>query len=165
MQDSSLKILLFLLLIFPALTQGYGGPPAQSTVFYREGAELFKSGDTASAELKFKESIKLSPSYSLAHYGLGRVYLVTEGKNDDAIISLRKSVELDPGLARGYFYLGLAELLGGRYVEALHSFKNAHDLDKGLVESLYNMAVIYDHLGNSYRAFFYYRQYINETEK
>lgn len=144
---------------------GYGGPPAQSTIFYREGAEFFKQGNIASAELKFRESAKLSPSYSLAHYGLGRVYLVTEGKNDEAIKSLRKSVELDPGLAKGYFYLGLAELIGERYIEAIHSFKDAYDRDRGFVEALYNIAVIYDHLGNSYRAFVYYRQYVNETEK
>lgn len=164
MRDSCLKIFL-LILLFAAAGRLFGSTPARSTVFYREGVELFKKSDFDSAEQKFLDSLKESPSYSLAYYGLGRVYLATDGKNDEAITCLKKSVELDPGLAKGYFYLGLAELLGGRYVEALHSFKNAHDLDRGFVESLYNMAVIYDHLGNSYRAFVYYRQYLKETEE
>ena len=165
MRDSFLKILLLFLFALQPASLLYGNPAAQSAIYYSEGAELFKKGDFASAQNKFLESLKLSPSSSLAYYGLGRVYLATDGNNDEAITCLRKSVELDAGLARGFFYLGLAELLGGKYVEALHSFKNAHDLDKGLVESLYNIAVIYEHLGKSYNAFVYYRRYVDETEK
>lgn len=165
MQNSFIRKGLFLLFIFLTVTRAFGGQPALSTVYYQEGAALFKAGDIYSAEQKFLESLKESPSYSLAYYGLGRVYISTDGKADEAITCLRKSVELDPGLARGYFYLGLAELIDRRYVEALHSFKNAYDRDKRFVESLYNIAVIYDLLGNSYRAFVYYRQYVDETEK
>ena len=159
------RILAPLLLIFLLPVQGYSGPPVQSTLLYREGAELFKKGDIESAELKFTESVKLSPSYSLAYYGLGRVYLFKEDKIDDAITHLRKSVELDAGLARGYFYLGLAELLAEKHIEALHSFENAYSRDSRFIESLYNIAVIHEHLGNSFKAFVYFRRYINETEK
>lgn len=164
MRDSILIFLSVLLLSFPFTPMLYGTPASQSATYYSEGVELFKQGDLTSAESRFLESLKLSPFYSLAYYGLGRVYLAKEGNNDEAITCLRKSVQLDSGLAKGYFYLGLAELLGGKYVEALHSFKNAHDLDKGFAESLYNIAVIYEHLGNNYRAFVYYRKYINEIE-
>ncbi len=162
--NSAWRLFLFFLIILP-VPQVCTGTPVQSTVLYREGADLFKKGDIAAAEQKFVESVKLSPSYSLAHYGLGRVYLASKGKTDDAIKSLRHSVELDSGLAKGYFYLGLAEFIGEKYVESLHSFKAAYERDRGFVEALYNMGVIYDLLGNNYMAFVYYRQYFNETEK
>ncbi len=165
MRGNSKKRITTFFLISCIYLQAYAGPPAQSTLCYQEGVDLFKNGNAAAAGLKFMESVKLSSSYSLAYYGLGRVYLLDGTRIDDAIINLQKSVELDPGLAKGFFYLGLAEFIGERYVEAIHSFKNAYDLDKRFVESLYNIAVIYDHLGNSYRAFVYYRQYINETEE
>lgn len=165
MQGSIFRFFSVLLLALTFHSLLYGTPAAQSAIYYNEGVDLFKQGEFTSAESKFLESLKLSPFYSLAYYGLGRVYLATEGNNDEAITCLRKSVQLDSGLAKGYFYLGLAELLGGKYVEALHSFQSAHDLDKGFAESLYNIAVIYEHLGNNYRAFVYYRKYIDETEK
>lgn len=161
--NSARRLLLcFLIILMPQISNG---TPAQSTVLYREGTELFKKGDISAAEQKFMESVKLSPSYSLAHYGLGRVYLMNKDKTDDAIKSFRRSVELDPGLAKGYFYLGLAEFIGGKYQDALHSFKAAYERDRGYVEALYNMGVIYDLLGKNYMAFVYYRQYFNEKEK
>jgi len=165
MRDNLYRVLPSLLFILALTSLLYGTPAVQSSTFYNEGVQLFQKRDFISAQNKFLESLKISPYSSLAYYGLGRVYLATEGNNDEAITCLKKSVELDPGMAKAYFYLGLAELLGERYVEALHSFRSAYDIDRGLVESLYNIAVIYEHLGKSYNAFVYYRRYIDETEK
>ena len=137
---------------------------SQSTEYYREGVELFKKKDYLSAEKKFAEAVKYSPYYSLGYYGLGRVYLLDGKKIKDAIKNLRKSVELDRDLARGYFYLGLAEFFSGKNIEAIHSFSSAFEKDRKLVESLYNIGVIYDELGNSYKAFSYYRKYINDLK-
>ena len=153
---------ILLLLILPQAL--YPGQASPSTAFYNEGTELFKKGDFTAAEIKFRESIKYSPSYYLPYYGMGRVCLLDSKRIGDAVSYLQKSVELDSGFAKGYFYLGLAEFIGGRNIEALHSFQSAYDRDKRLVESLYNIGVIYDNLGNSYRAFIYYRMYINETK-
>jgi len=165
MPDNCLKTLFLFIIALHSSTMLHGSPAGQSVKYYSEGVESFKTGDLKTAGNKFLESLKLSPYSSLPYYGLGRVYLSTEGNNDEAITCLKKSVELDPGLAKGFFYLGLAELLGGRYVEALHSFKSAYDLDRKYVEALYNIAAIYEHLGKSYNAFLYYRRYIDETEK
>jgi tetratricopeptide (TPR) repeat protein len=165
MPNNCLKALFLFIISIHSFPLLYGAPAAQSVKYYNEGVESFKTGDLSTAESKFLESLKLSPYYSLAYYGLGRVYLSTEGSNDEAITCLKKSIELDPGLAKGFFYLGLAELLGGRYVESIHSFKSAYDLDRKFVESLYNIATIYEHLGKSYNAFVYYRRYVDETEK
>ena len=67
-------------------------------------------------------------------------------------------------MSKGWFKLGLAELLSGKYIESLHSFKEAYDRDKTFIEALYNMGVVYDLLGDDYKAFTYYRLYYRKVK-
>lgn len=156
------SVLFVFLLLLPLRVSAATASP--STDYYREGVELFKKGDYGAAEAKFLEAVRYSPCYSLGYYGLGRVYLHDAERIDDAIKNLQRSVELDANLAKGYFYLGLAEYIGNRSVEALHSFSTAYEKDRRFIESLYNIGVIYDELGNTYRAFTFYRRYMNELK-
>jgi len=87
-----------------------------------------------------------------------------KGRIPDAVKHLRRSVNLDPGFSRGWFKLGLAEFFSGKYIDSLHSFKEAYDKDKTFIEALYNMGVIYDLLGNDYLAFTYYRLYYKKKK-
>lgn len=135
-----------------------------STFYYNRGVESFKAGSMTDAETNFKKAVEVNPSYTLGHYGLGRVYLLRKDKVSEAVRELKISVSLDPGLARGWFKLGLAELVSGKYMDSLHSFKEAYDRDKTFIEALYNMGVIYDLLGDEYLAFTYYRQYYRKTK-
>lgn len=135
-----------------------------STFYYNRGVELFKAGNLSEAEQSFNKSLEINPSYTLGHYGLGRIYMRQKGKVPDAIKHLKRSVSLDPGFVRGWFKLGLAEMLAGRYVESLHSFREAYDRDKTFIEALYNMGVIYDLLGDDYIAFTYYRLYYKKVK-
>jgi tetratricopeptide (TPR) repeat protein len=99
-----------------------------------------------------------------AYYALGRLYIRQNGKVKDAIINLQKAIECDNNLANANFYLGLAQLISEKYM-SYSSFKRAYELDKKYAEALFNIAVIYEHLGNDYMAFFFYREYLKETEK
>lgn len=135
-----------------------------STVFYKEGVSLVKTGDLAGAEKSFKKAVDVSPDYCLGYYGLGRVYLMEKGRVKDAIKCLRRSVTLDGNFARGWFYLGLAEFFSGRLKDSIHSFKAAHDKDRRFTESYYNIGVIYDQMGDGYRAFYYYHLYLVEAK-
>jgi tetratricopeptide (TPR) repeat protein len=132
---------------------------------YSEGLSFYKEKKYQEAEAKFKESIKVNQWYALPYYALGRLYIRQNGKVKDAIINLQKAIECDNNLANANFYLGLAQLISEKYIEAIHSFKRAYELDKKYAEALFNIAVIYEHLGNDYMAFFYYREYLKETEK
>lgn len=130
-----------------------------STSFYKKGVESFKAGNITEAEQNFKKAVEANPSYTLGHYGLGRVYIKQKGRIPDAIKHLKHSVSLDPNFSRGWFKLGLAEFLSGKYIDSIHSFREAYDRDKTFVEALYNIGVIYDLLGKEYTAFTYYRLY------
>lgn len=135
-----------------------------STFYYNKGVEEFKAGNPGDAENSFKEAVKINPSYTLGHYGLGRIYILQKNRVPDAIKHLKLAVSLDPGFAKGWFKLGLAELISGKYVESLQSFKQAYERDKTFIEALYNMGVVYDLLGDNYTAFTYYRQYYRKVK-
>ena len=135
-----------------------------STFYYRKGVESFKAGNLSEAETNFKQAVEVNPSYTLGHYGLGRVYILQKDKIPLAIKHLKISVSLDPGFVKGWFKLGLAEFVSGKYMESIHSFKEAYDRDKTFIEALYNMGVVYDLLGNDYRAYTYYRLYYLKTK-
>jgi len=154
------NVIIFLILIFYQT----GIYAENSTFYYNKGVELFKSGNFTEAEINFKEALKINPSYTLGHYGLGRIYILQKGKAPNAIKHLKISVSLDPGFVRGWFKLGLAELISGKYLESLQSFKQAYERDKNFIESLYNMGVVYDLLGDNYTAFTYYRLYYRRVK-
>ena len=130
-----------------------------STFYYNKGVEFFKADNMLEAENNFKLAVKINPAYTLGHYGLGRVYILQNGKLKDAIKHLKLSVSLDPDFAKGWFKLGLAELISGKYVESLHSFDKAYEKDETFIEALYNLGVAYDLLGDEFKALTYYRLY------
>jgi tetratricopeptide (TPR) repeat protein len=136
-----------------------------STELYKQGAELAKAGRIDEAIPIFKKVIEISPYYCLGHYGLGKSYLYKEGKLPDAIKYLRLAVEYDKKFAKGYFYLGLAYLLSDKKVYALHAFKQAYEIDDTFYESLYNISIIYEKMGNSYESSIYFNRYRREKTK
>ena len=150
--------ILFLLLLMQIAVQG-----ENSTFYYNKGVEFFKAGNMLEAENNFKQAVKVNPAYTLGHYGLGRIYILQNAKIKDAIKHLKLSVSLDPNFAKGWFKLGLAELISGRYVDSLHSFKKAYEIDESFIEALYNMGVVYDLLGDEFKALTYYRLYYRKV--
>lgn len=136
-----------------------------SSKLYNEGVEAFKAGEIDKALEFFKEAAQINNNYSLAHYGIGRVYLLQEKKAADAVVHLKRSVELDSRFAKGYFYLGMAQLLTGKYNDSIASFKSAYERDVSLQESLYNISRAYELLGDKVNSLTYYRRYISAKEK
>jgi TolA-binding protein len=68
-------------------------------------------------------------------------------------------------MPQAHFYLGMACLLSEKYVYALHAFSDAYSRDSSYVESLYNIGVIYDRMGNRAKARLYYNRYNHEKER
>jgi len=135
-----------------------------STEYYNEGLEYAKSGRLELAEQSFKKTIEVNRYYCLGHYGLGRVYMYRPDTMDRAIVHLKKAVELDSDYAPAWFYLGLAQLVTGKYVDSIHSFGSAFEKDNRFVESLYNIGTVYELLGDDYKAFYYYRKYLYQKK-
>ena len=135
-----------------------------STFYYNKGVEFFKADNMPEAENNFKLAVKVNPSYTLGHYGLGRIYILQKGKMNDAIKHFKLSVSLDPNFAKGWFKLGLAELISGRYIDSLHSFEKAYEKDETFIEALYNIGIAYDLLGDDFKALTYYRLYYRKIK-
>ena len=139
-------------------------PGENSTFYYNKGVEFFKADNMLEAENNFKLAVKVNPAYTLGHYGLGRVYILQNGKVKDAVKHFKLSVSLDPNFVNGWFKLGLAELISGKYIDCLHSFKKAYELDETFIEALYNMGAAYDLIGDEFNALACYRLYYRKAK-
>jgi tetratricopeptide (TPR) repeat protein len=151
-------------LILFFLSPGYS-EILNSTRFYNEGVERFKEGDNEKALELFLKAAEINDSYTLAHYGIGRVYLQQQNRTEDAVKHLKKAVQLDSSFAKGFFYLGMAQMLAGKYNDSIKSFKKAYEKDIALQESLYNISVAYDMKGDKLNSIIYYKKYIKAKEK
>lgn len=138
---------------------------ANSTESYKTAERMAIAGDFDAAIGGFRKTIEINPHYALAHYGLGKACLYREGMLKQAVYHLESSVDLDKGLARAYFYLGIAYMFSKRYGLALNAFRTAYERDGGLVEALYNMAVVYDLVGKHTMALKSYERYLLEKNK
>jgi tetratricopeptide (TPR) repeat protein len=158
MRNRLIALLVFLI-VAPAMAR------ENSTDLYKEGVEQFLQGNYKKAEALFKKTIEVSPWYTLGYYGLGRVYLREPGKVELAVKMLQRSVFLDKNLAKGHFYLGMALQLDKKYPLALHAYKEAYRIDSTIIQSLYNIGVIYDIMKQRHKSFFYFRKYKEERNK
>lgn len=162
------KALINIALAAAALTLFYSPLCAQilnSTKFYNEGVKSFKEGDREKALGLFIKAAEINDNYSLAHYGIGRVHLLQENKAGEAVKHLKKAVQLDSSFAKGFFYLGMAQLLAEKYNDSITSFKKAYEKDITLQDSLYNISMAYDLIGDKINSILYYKKYIYVKEK
>jgi len=136
-----------------------------SVSVYNEGRALAQKGDIDAAIPFFEKAVRLSPNYALAHYALGRAYLYKESKMKDAVRELSYSVRCDRRLAKGYFYLGIAYLFSKKYDRAIHSFNDAYSTDRTYYPSLYNIASIYDKIGQTQKARQFFMRYFEEMHR
>lgn len=168
MSSSALRCILAacLTVFLPFVSEtGYPQAPENSSALYHKGAALAKNGAVDQSIPLFRRVIELSPSYCLGHYGLGKAYLSSPGMLGDAIKHLRLCVRYDQRFAKGYFYLGMAYLFAKQYVPALHAFKSAYDYDETMLEALYNIFIIYDMMGQGFKAMVYYNKYLEEKTR
>ena len=83
-----------------------------------------KRYDEAMKEYNRALEDKTFPSPEVIHLNIGKLYRL-RGENDAAIASMKKSVELNPSFARGYFELGMTYEQLGRNEESLRSYTDA----------------------------------------
>jgi|HubBroStandDraft_1064217.scaffolds.fasta_scaffold10193_3 tetratricopeptide (TPR) repeat protein len=90
-------------------------------------------GDDEPARKSFEQSLRLNPNQSNAWLGLG-LLAQKQGKLDEAISDLSRSVELQPN-AQGYFELGRTLAQAGRVPEALDAYQQALKIAPDFVEA------------------------------
>lgn len=154
---------LFLLFFFFLASSAESGE--NPSVIYKKGAAFAAQGEIDKAIEIFKPLAESNPYYSLAHYGLGKAYLIKNGMLDEAIRHLKISVTLDRRFAKGYFYLGLAYQLSNRYNLAIKAYKDAYNFSNSQIEALFNIGAVYDITGRIYQSKIYFNRYIKYKTK
>ncbi len=79
---------------------------AQVRAAFERGAQAMRSGQTAAAEMAFRDAVRLAPGMAEAYVDLGLV-LGREGKMGEAIATLHQALALDAAAPSVHLYLGI----------------------------------------------------------
>ncbi len=120
--------------------------------------EAFKPENLTSAEIVFKQALKLDPNYGQAEAGLGEAYWHTyENTRQKSWISqaqeaCSKAIDLGNAGAEGHLCLGLLENGTGQYEKAAEQLQQAVQLDPTNDQAYLNLAGAWQHLNQSDKA-------------
>jgi TolB-like protein/DNA-binding winged helix-turn-helix (wHTH) protein/Flp pilus assembly protein TadD len=98
-----------------------------------------------------RRTLEMEPNFAHAHYRLGQIY-VLKGKNQDAIVELKKAIALSGGSPRATAELGLAYARLGDTSEASKLLLELRARSRLRYVSPFNMALIYGGLGDNRQA-------------
>ena len=127
-----------------------GGPEQGSDLLLREraavheierGDRLKAAGDLAGALAAYDSALEKKEDYVEAIIVRASV-LVERGEPEVAVGSLERLVQIDPGSARAWNYLGLVQYQSEQWDKSSASFEKALHLDADSVEVLVNLAVL-----------------------
>ncbi|MBE0597428.1 MAG: tetratricopeptide repeat protein [Desulfuromonadales bacterium] len=90
--------------------------------------------------------VRKSPEKARPWYNLG-TYLVDEGRLEEAIPALSRTLQIDPQKADAWHNLGRAHLVSGNYGAAVPSLREAVRLAPELENAVVNLAVALIHVG------------------
>jgi S1-C subfamily serine protease len=114
---------------------------------YRNGLESLWLGNYDNALDFFENAVNKNPRRADAWIQVGYCK-VKQGKNDDAIRAYQQALRLKPESADLRNKLGDAYYYGGRLQEAIASYNEAARLRPDNPEAYYNLAVVYDEIGD-----------------
>ena len=105
------------------------------------GALYYQQGQFAKAAEQFQAAVDLAPDEAYGYYNLGGTYLAL-GRNEDAIIVLKKGLAIQPDGA-AWSNLGSAYMYVGKYEDAAEAMKKATEMGP-------HDHVLWRNLGDSY---------------
>ncbi|HEX8812861.1 MAG TPA: protein kinase, partial [Terracidiphilus sp.] len=120
--------------------------------------ESRKPENLTSAEIVFKEALKIDPNFGQAEAGLGQTYWLRYqlGKQKQWIApaqqACNKAIELGNAGAEGHVCLGLLEDGTGRYEQAAEQFQQAVQLEPANERAYASLAETYQHLNQPDKA-------------
>ncbi len=98
-----------------------------------------------------KKALEIDPSYWIAHYTLGWIYL-QKGQTREAIAAFQKAAELS-GFSMAIAPLGYAHAKAGNRAEAMKILADLKERSKTGIVSPYDMATLYFGLGDKEQGF------------
>ena len=105
------------LVVGKAMPTAAGGPAVTADQAYAQMAHLVQQGDCAGAMPQVDAFLAANPEHARAYYLKGYCAAVLE-KNEDAVVALEKSVELEPTFAGSRTLLGKVYARLGKLAEA-----------------------------------------------
>ena len=101
----------------------------------------------------FEAAIRKQPDSYIGYFYCGKILLkMNDGRLEQAIEQLRKTVQLAPDFAEGRYELGRALEHAGKTREAISEYEASTRRDPALAESHYRLAVLYRKQGDATHA-------------
>lgn len=85
--------------------------------------------DWPGAEQEFRRAIELNPRHIFAHQANAHMCLAATGRLDEALLEIKRTVELDPRVSFTYAILGNLLYMNGQYDQAIEACRKALELD------------------------------------
>jgi len=98
------------------------------------------------AEAEWRKAIELNPNYASAHQWYGE-FLVSMGRNRDALAEMRRAQELDPLSLIINGILGMTLSQNGLHEEALVQLKKTLEMDPNFPRTHIYLAEVYQNMG------------------
>jgi TolB-like protein len=102
--------------------------------------------DWAAAERAFRRGIELNPKFAEihTHYAL---CLVSFGRNEEALVEVQRSIELDPLSPRFNFFWGQILFFTRHYDRAIDQFRNTLEIDPNYAAAHQALGDVYEQKG------------------
>lgn len=113
-----------------------------------------RAGNRGAANVQYRKALDLDPRNATALAGIASLADFT--RPEAVEMQLRMELDRNPDSAALHLSLGNLYASQGRWSEAQRSFFEAHRLQAGSADTLYNLAVSLDHLGQARLAREYY---------
>jgi tetratricopeptide (TPR) repeat protein len=108
--------------------------------------------DWPGAERELKRAIELNPNYADGHFRYAWSYLTPLGKSNQAILEMKKALELDPFSRMDNTVLGCVYFYGRKNDQALQQFESAIQLNPDFFVTYYHLAWLYADQGRYHDA-------------
>jgi Flp pilus assembly protein TadD len=119
--------------------------PQSSVVHNNLGNILLDKGLFDEAEARFRQAVKLKPTYAAAYNNLGNVYF-RRGIYEQAIEFYKKALGFDPNYPEIYNNLGNIYENVGNHNQAIYTYREALRIRPQFAEAHNNLGITYYHL-------------------
>ncbi len=134
--------------------------PRDADALFHLGALLSRRSRFPEAAEKYREALRLAPDNPYLWMHLGMACREVPGEAEDSVRSLRRSIELEPGLAEVHYQLGLTCKRLGRIEEAIGFYRKALELRPDSSEAHNDLGNILQDEGRLEEAVEHYRKAI-----
>lgn len=103
--------------------------------------------DWSGAEDAFTRALELNPNYPTAHHGYGVFLVCIRGRMGDAVLQVKRALELDPLSLPLNNIVALSLKYAGRHEEAIEQWRKALEIDANYAEAYFGMGDAYFLMG------------------